>query len=148
MFKLETPNYRLEDLKKSPALPSDRDRSQPPIANNVRSSFPSGLNLSRDNIGSPNSVEQKSSEAIYKAFKLILNQERNLELARRELVTKNDFDVAEVFSKIDKKGKNWFTIEDFRIFLSEIGLKNLETRLLVDLYSSYDVTQSCLLNFE
>lgn len=94
------------------------------------------------------SLEEKCSESIYKSFKLILNQERNLELARRELVTKNDFDVSLVFSKIDKRNRSWFTIEDFRMFLSEIGLKNIDNRALMDLYSSYDVNQNCLLNFD
>lgn len=93
-------------------------------------------------------VEMKSSESLFKAFKMMLNQERNLELARRELVTRNDFDVGEVFSMIDKRNRSWFTIEDFRVFLNEIGLKNIETRALIDLYSSYDTNQSCLLNFE
>ena len=93
-------------------------------------------------------VEAKSSEALFKSFKMILNQERNLELARRELVTRNDFDVREIFSMIDKRNRSWFTIEDFRVFLNEIGLKNIETRALIDLYSSYDTNQSCLLNFE
>lgn len=93
-------------------------------------------------------LEERCSEAIYKAFKLILNQERNLELARRELVTKNDFDVSQVFSKIDKRNRSWFTIEDFRLFLAEIGLKNIDNRALMDLYSSYDVNQNCLLNFD
>ena len=94
------------------------------------------------------SVEGKSSDTLYKACKLIMNQERNLELARRELVSKSDFDVSEIFSRIDKRNRTWFTIEDFRVYLSEIGLKNIETRALIDLYSSYDTNQSCLLNFE
>lgn len=92
--------------------------------------------------------EAKTSEVIYRALKFILVQQKNLELARRELVSKTDFSVIEVFHRIDKKKRGWFTIEDFKIFLSEIGLKNVDVRSLIDLYSSYDVSQSCLLNFD
>ena len=154
VFKQETPSNRNQlDLRRSLVGSSaqDRDKSQPPPANNVK---PTNQHNSHDTrefgkqSSQYSSVESKSSEAIYKAFKMILNQERNLELARRELVTKNDFDVAEIFARIDKKGRNWFTIEDFRVFLNEIGLKNIETRSLIDLYSSFDISQSCLLNFE
>lgn len=83
----------------------------------------------------------------FNALNLIVNQERKLEQSRRDLVSREDFVVKEVFDMIDKKGRGWFTIEDFRQFLNLIGVEDVDTRALIDLYSSFDSNQNCLLNF-
>jgi Ca2+-binding EF-hand superfamily protein len=137
---------RVEEVRKTEVYNLERPSSHSLTGSRLRQSQSS--NVPQQRLSGKNSQDEKSSDIIYRAFKMMLNQERNLELARRELVTKVDFDIKEVFGMIDKKKRNWFSIEDFRLFLNEIGLQNIDTRPLIDLYSSYDVSQSCLLNFE
>jgi Ca2+-binding EF-hand superfamily protein len=152
IFKQETE----ERIASARRLPSREESLRAQTASDRESNLARATQYREDDISDTknrmvlgdHSIEVKSSETLYKAFKLVMNQERNLELARRELVAKSDFDVSEVFARIDKRNRSWFTIEDFRVFLSDIGLKNIETRALIDLYSSYDTNQSCLLNFE
>lgn len=88
-----------------------------------------------------------NGDVFFNALSLIVNQERKLEMSRRDLVSREDFIIKEIFNKIDKKGRGWFTIEDFRQFLNKIGVEDLDTRALIDLYSSFDSNQNCLLNF-
>jgi len=45
--------------------------------------------------------------------------------------------------QLDRRGK--FTFEEFKYFLKQIGVQHTDTRSIIDLYSTFDSDQNCLL---
>lgn len=75
----------------------------------------------------------------------IIEEEKMLEDSRKRLSMKIDFFPSEIFKLLDRKNRGKFTFEEFRYFLSQIGVIHTDTRSLIDLYSHFDSNQNCLL---
>ena len=90
---------------------------------------------------------QKNNEApkFVEIFGNIIEEEKLLEDARRRLTSQQDFYPDEIFKMIDRRQRGKFSFEEFRFFLSQIGVIHTDSRSLVDLYSSFDSNQNCFL---
>lgn len=75
----------------------------------------------------------------------IIQEEKMLEDSRKRLASRIDFFPSELFKMVDKDNKGKFTFEEFRQFLSLIGVVHTDTRSLIDLYSYFDSNQNCQL---
>lgn len=49
-----------------------------------------------------------------------------------------DFFTGELFKMVDRRGRGKFTFDEFRYFLSHIGVKSTDSRSLIDLYGAFD----------
>lgn len=78
----------------------------------------------------------------------ILAQEEKLETAKLGLAELPEFSITKIYNMIDCSKKGNFDFEDFRSFLSEIGVSTSDARSLIDLYSSFDVNQICYLGYD
>ena len=75
----------------------------------------------------------------------IIEEQRLLEESKRKMCSQQDFLPVEIFKMIDRRQRRKFTFEEFRFFLSQIGVKQTDNRSLINLFSSYDLNQNCLL---
>ena len=114
---------------------------------NSRSGSKGSRKLKRKTPSRQEKSEDINSRAFSEALVMILRQEKHLEQSRRDLVSREDFFIKEIFSMIDKKRRGWFAIDDFREFLTTLRVEDLDIDVMVDLYSSFDSNQSCLMNF-
>lgn len=78
----------------------------------------------------------------------IILSEKAVEEARRRLATRQDLSTRQLFRLLDKHENGRFTFEDFRNFMNEIGINYSDTRSIVDLYSSFDTNEKCVLRYE
>lgn len=101
-------------------------------------------NNSRSYMASP-TRPSKSLCSFVDALANIVEEERLLEDSRRRLSIREDFEGKRLLSMIDRRKRGKFTFEEFRYFLGEIGVFHTDTRSLIDLYSSFDSNQNCLL---
>ncbi len=76
----------------------------------------------------------------------LARHEVHLETAKKKLIARKDFAPLKLFDQIDKKRRGWFTMDDFKSYLASVGLKDLDSRFLLDLYSAHDLNHNCLLN--
>ena len=70
-------------------------------------------------------------------FSNLIYHQKLLEEARVRLAAKNDFYPQDAFTMLDKRGNGMFSYEDFRQFVFDLGLTFVETRNIVDIYSSF-----------
>jgi Ca2+-binding EF-hand superfamily protein len=99
----------------------------------------------KSNYRSPVKKNSNKMDNFVEALSDIIEEERLLEDARILLVNQPDFYASEIFKMIDRRQRGKFTFEEFRFFLSQIGVIHTDTRSLVDLYSNFDSNQNCLL---
>ena len=78
----------------------------------------------------------------------LIFDERDLEEARRRLASRKDFSAKEMFKLVDKRGIGRFSFEEFRQFLTEIGVNYTDTRSISDLYSCLNSNENCLLGYD
>jgi Ca2+-binding EF-hand superfamily protein len=83
-------------------------------------------------------------ESLYR----LIEEERSLEECRRHLIAQPDFFTEELFRMVDRRNRGSFTFDEFRYFLSTIGVSSADTHTIIDLYSAFDSSQSCLLTIE
>lgn len=100
---------------------------------------------SRSFIQTPNPRPSKTLSSFVDVLANIIEEERLLEDSRRRLSVREDFDGKRLLSMIDRRSRGKFTFEEFRYFLGEVGVFHNDTRSLIDLYSSFDSNQNCLL---
>lgn len=94
---------------------------------------------------SQNNQMNKHDEIFSTTLANIIEEEKILEDTRKKLATRIDFFPTEIFKLLDKRNRGKFTFEEFRGFLSAIGVIHTDTRSLIDLYSYFDSNQNCLL---
>lgn len=83
-------------------------------------------------------------ENLYK----LIEEERSLEECRRHLIAQPDFFTEELLRMVDRRSRGSFTFDEFRYFLSTIGVVSADTHSIIDLYSAFDSNQNCLLTIE
>ena len=140
-------NSTTKKIKKRSAAAANYFRSETQQEKKRHQKRPSGM---RKHGRKQESVQGPSEETeLFSGYLAeLIFDEKTLEESRRRLASYHNFNAQEVFQMIDKQGKGRFTFEEFRSFLNEIGVSYADTRCIVDLYSSFDSHENCLLGFE
>jgi len=94
------------------------------------------------------SKKRRVNKVFFNYLADLIFDERDLEESRRRLVSRKDFSAKEMFKLVDKRGVGRFSFEEFREFLTEIGVNYTDTRSISDLYCCLNSNENCLLGYD
>ena len=139
--------HKTESLQQSTPEKKTEKRKEEYVSKHVKSEAQFRVHSALEN---PTFTQSEETDENLELFLAIISNlarhEINLEIAKKNLISRKDFVPLKLFDQIDKKRRGWFTMEDFKNYLSSIGLRDVDTRFLLDLYSSHDLNHNCLLN--
>lgn len=93
------------------------------------------------------SVDRKT-QAFVQVFLDILDQEKQVEDIKRRLFSQPDFNPSGLFNLIQNDNRPYFTFEEFRTFLNNVGLKKISAKTMIDFYSSFDANDKRMLDID
>ena len=93
-------------------------------------------------------LDPEALKIFAESLKILLEQESELDQAKRDLFANPDFNIKKLYQLMDQGNQGFISFESFRAFIKDLGLKTADQDLLIDLFTSFDTNQDYSLTLE